>query len=72
MQIDHSGFNNPGARIIMADVHSKEVTSFNMSRIRRKDTAQEVLVKKFLHQQSFRFRLHDKKLLGKPDIVMPK
>jgi DNA mismatch endonuclease (patch repair protein) len=43
-----------------------------MSRIRGKDTAPEVLVRKFLHQQGFRFRLHDKKLPGKPDIVLPK
>lgn len=56
----------------MADVHSKEIRSFNMSRIKGKDTKPEMLVRKFLFSQGFRYRLHDKKLPGKPDIVLPK
>jgi DNA mismatch endonuclease, patch repair protein len=56
----------------MADVHSKEVRSYNMSRIKGKDTKPEILVRKFLHAQGFRFRLHVKDLPGKPDIVLPK
>jgi DNA mismatch endonuclease, patch repair protein len=56
----------------MADVHSKEVRSYNMSRIKGKDTKPEMLVRKFLHAQGFRFRLHVKDLPGKPDIVLPK
>ena len=56
----------------MADVHSKEVRSYNMSRIRAKNTKPEMLVRKFLHAQGFRYKLHDKKLPGKPDIVLPK
>ena len=56
----------------MADVHSKEVRSFNMSRIRSKDTKPEMIVRKFLHGQGFRYRLHVKNLPGKPDIVLPK
>ena len=56
----------------MADVHSKEVRSFNMSRIRSKDTKPEMIVRKFLHGQGFRYRLHVKDLPGKPDIVLPK
>src|SRR5688572_11830979 len=56
----------------MADVHSKAVRSFNMSRIKSKNTKPEMLVRKFLHAQGFRYRLHDKKLPGKPDIVLPK
>jgi DNA mismatch endonuclease (patch repair protein) len=56
----------------MADVHSKEVRSFNMSKIRAKDTRPEILVRKFLFSRGFRYRLHDKKLPGKPDIVLPK
>lgn len=56
----------------MADVHSKEVRSYNMSRIKGKDTKPEMLVRRFLHAQGFRYRLHDKKLPGKPDIVLPK
>jgi DNA mismatch endonuclease (patch repair protein) len=56
----------------MADIHSKETRSFNMSRIRSKDTKPEMLVRKFLFSRGFRYRLHDKKLPGKPDIVLPK
>ena len=56
----------------MADVHSKEVRSYNMSRIRSKDTKPELLVRKFLFSEGFRYRLHDIKLTGKPDIVLPK
>ena len=56
----------------MADVHSKAVRSYNMSRIRGKDTKPEMLVRRFLHAQGFRYRLHDKKLPGKPDIVLRK
>ena len=56
----------------MADVHSKETRSYNMSRIRNKDTKPELLVRKFLHKNGFRYRLHVKDLPGKPDIVLPK
>lgn len=43
-----------------------------MSRIRGKDTKPEMLVRKFLHAQGFRYRLHVKNLPGKPDLVLPK
>src|ERR1700710_2293127 len=56
----------------MADVHSKEIRSYNMSRIRSKDTKPEMLVRRFLHKNGFRYRLHVKGLPGKPDIVLPK
>ena len=56
----------------MADVHSKETRSYNMSRIRSKNTKPEMLVRKFLHKNGFRYRLHVKGLPGKPDIVLPK
>ena len=56
----------------MKDVHSKEVRSYNMSRIRSKNTQPELIVRKFLHAKGFRYRIHDKKLPGKPDIVLPK
>jgi DNA mismatch endonuclease, patch repair protein len=56
----------------MADVHSKETRSYNMSRIKGKDTKPELVVRRFLHAKGFRYRLHDKKLPGKPDIVLPK
>ena len=56
----------------MADVHTKEQRSYNMSRIKGKDTKPEMLVRKFLHANGFRYKLHDKTLPGKPDIVLPK
>lgn len=56
----------------MADVHDKTTRSYNMSRIRNKDTKPEMIVRTFLHAQGFRYRLHDKKLPGKPDLVLPK
>jgi len=56
----------------MTDVHSKETRSYNMSRIRSRDTKPELLVRKFLFSKGFRYRLHQKKLPGKPDIVLPK
>jgi len=56
----------------MADVHDTETRHFNMSRIRNKDTKPEMLVRQFLFANGFRYRLHDKKLPGKPDIVLPK
>lgn len=56
----------------MADVHSKEVRSFNMSQIKGKNTKPEMLVRKFLFANGIRYRLHDKKLPGKPDMVFPK
>lgn len=43
-----------------------------MSRIKGKDTKPEMLVRKFLFSNGFRYRLHDKKLPGKPDLVLPK
>lgn len=56
----------------MADVHTREQRSFNMSRIKGKDTKPEMLVRKYLHAQGFRYKLHDKTLPGKPDLVLPK
>lgn len=43
-----------------------------MSMIKGKNTKPEMLVRKFLHANGYRFRLHVKDLKGKPDIVLPK
>lgn len=56
----------------MADVHSKETRSYNMSQVKSKNTKPELLVRKFLHSHGLRYRLHVKDLPGKPDIVLPK
>ncbi|MDJ1483582.1 DNA mismatch endonuclease Vsr [Cytophagaceae bacterium YF14B1] len=56
----------------MTDVHDKKTRSYNMSRIRGKDTKPEMIVRKFLFSKGYRYRVHGKKLPGKPDIVLPK
>jgi DNA mismatch endonuclease (patch repair protein) len=56
----------------MTDRISKEHRSWNMSRIRGKDTKPELAVRSMLHRMGYRFRLHVKDLPGKPDIVLPK
>jgi DNA mismatch endonuclease, patch repair protein len=54
----------------MVDVHNKEQRSFNMSQIRDKNTKPEIIVRSIVHRMGFRFGLHNKKLPGKPDIVL--
>lgn len=56
----------------MTDVHSPETRSYNMSKIKGKDTKPEIMVRKYLFAHGFRYRINDKKLPGKPDIVLPK
>lgn len=56
----------------MADVHTPEQRSYNMSQIRGKNTKPEELVRKYLFSQGFRYRKNDPRLPGKPDIVLPK
>ena len=54
----------------MSDVHSPEQRSFNMSRIRSRDTKPEMVVRSLVHQMGYRFRLHKKGLPGTPDLVL--
>jgi len=56
----------------MTDVHNKATRSYNMSQIKGKNTKPEMLVRKYIFLNGFRYKLHDKKLPGKPDIVFPK
>jgi DNA mismatch endonuclease (patch repair protein) len=56
----------------MADKLTAEHRSWNMSRIRGKNTNPEKEVRSILHRMGYRFRLHRKDLPGRPDIVMPK
>ena len=89
MNIGHSGSCHPERSEVtqrhydeylyhMADVHNKKTRSYNMSRIRSENTKPEMLVRKFLHANGFRYTLHGgktrhrKALAGKPDIVLPK
>lgn len=56
----------------MADVHDKATRSYNMSRIKGTDTKPEMLVRKYLHANGLRYRLHNKNLPGKPDLTLSK
>lgn len=56
----------------MADNHSKEVRSMNMSRIRSTNSKPEEIVRKYLFSKGFRYRKNVNKLPGCPDIVLPK
>ena len=56
----------------MADVHDPQIRSYNMSKIKSKNTKPEILIRNFLHTQGFRYRIHVKSLPGKPDIVLSK
>ena len=58
--------------MIMADTISKDKRSWNMSRIRSRDTRPELVVRSALHRLGYRFRIHKKDLPGKPDIVLAK
>jgi len=53
----------------MMDVHSPEQRSFNMSRIKGKDTRPEIMVRRWLWAKGYRYRLHPKHVHGKPDLV---
>lgn len=56
----------------MADNHSKEIRSYNMSQIRSKNTKPEEIVRKYLFSEGFRYRKNDKRYPGRPDIILPK
>ena len=51
---------------------SREKRSWNMSRIKSKDTKIEIMARKYLFAKGFRYRKNDKRFPGKPDIVLPK
>ena len=55
----------------MADNHSKEVRSRNMSHIRSTNTKPEVMIRKYLFSRGFRYRKNVRTLPGRPDIVLP-
>ena len=56
----------------MTDKLTPDRRSWNMSRIRSKNTSTEIEVRSLLHSAGFRYRLHRKDLPGKPDLVLPK
>ena len=56
----------------MTDVMTPEQHSRCMSAVKVKDTKPEMIVRKYLFSKGLRYRLHDKKLPGSPDIVLKK
>lgn len=54
------------------DNHTKEVRSYNMSRIRSVNSKPEEIVRKYLFSKGMRFRKNVKELPGKPDVVLPR
>ena len=56
----------------MTDTITRKHRSWNMSQIRGSDTKPEIAVRSYLHRNGLRFRIHDKKLPGKPDIALKK
>lgn len=55
----------------MVDVHTPEQRSYNMAKIRSRDTKPELLLRKGLSARGYRYRLHLAKLPGAPDLVFP-
>jgi len=56
----------------VTDVVNKQTRSRMMSGIKGKNTKPELIIRKALFKKGFRFKLHDKSLPGKPDLVLPK
>jgi DNA mismatch endonuclease (patch repair protein) len=57
---------------MMVDTLTSKRRSWNMSRIRGRNTGPELRLRSLLHRAGFRFRLHVKQLPGRPDVVLPK
>ena len=73
MELKENSFNLiPPTGYYMADVHTIEQRHYNMQQIKATNTKPELLVRKFLHANGFRYLLHKKSLPGKPDIVLSK
>lgn len=54
------------------DTLSSEQRSLAMSRVKPRDTKPEMVLRRALHARGLRYRLHDKRLAGRPDIVLPR
>jgi DNA mismatch endonuclease (patch repair protein) len=54
------------------DILSKEDRSALMAKIKGKNTRPEMIVRKFLFSKGYRYRIHDSRYPGSPDIVLPK
>jgi DNA mismatch endonuclease (patch repair protein) len=56
----------------MVDVHTQQQRSYNMSKIRNKNTKPEIIVRSIVHRMGYRYSLHRKDLSGRPDMVLTK
>jgi len=56
----------------VTDIVDQQTRSRMMSGIRGKNTRPELALRRALHARGYRFRLHSKKLFGRPDLVLPK
>lgn len=56
----------------MPDVMTPQQRSRCMARIKGKNTAPEMLVRRLVHAMGYRYKLHDRKLPGTPDLVFPR
>jgi DNA mismatch endonuclease (patch repair protein) len=63
-------WQNPDVAPTMTDTRTKEKRSKIMSAVRSKDTAPELIVRRLVFGMGYRYRLYDKKLPGKPDLVL--
>ncbi|WP_395317221.1 very short patch repair endonuclease [Variovorax sp. UC74_104] len=54
------------------DTLTPKQRSERMARVRGRDTKPELVVRRLLHSRGYRYRLHDKKLPGSPDLVFPR
>ncbi len=54
------------------DVHSKDIRSYNMSRIKNTRTKPEMIVRRFFHKNGLRYSVNEKSMPGRPDIVLKK
>lgn len=56
----------------MSDIYDKKERSLIMSHVKSKDTTPEIVIRKFIFSKGIRYRVHDKRYPGKPDLVIPK
>src|SRR3954452_1421546 len=56
---------------VMADTLSSAARSARMAKVRGRDSKPEMLVRRMVHAMGFRYRLHDRRLPGAPDLVFP-
>src|SRR5690348_7047982 len=59
-------------RLKVSDIRSPDVTSRIMAAVRNKDSEAEMRLRRALHERGLRYRLHNRKLIGTPDIVFPR